>query len=623
MQEILETYLKDEGLYDVIPEHRRRSLFSLPIASIWFVLLWLSVVYMVYRSKGSEGLLVAILLPVIVFIAIVIVLVVFYSLRRMRTGHVLTNKDAGASGMVIMIIFLLSLALAMGIYVNSWSTALIFLVVSFVLLVVVALMQMVAYRIHQLIENIRTVVRALGKSFGLLLVLIPLLLVIVILSVFSQELWQALGTLSAPRLIVSLICLVAPALVFVMASLNREASELVGAFPTKDQIVENAKNTGYIKEKLDKGLISQEEWSWLQAQLEWRIKLAETLLPIITEKTRQWLARLLALTSLTLVISFFFYFLLFFSVTLTPSLIESWVGVNGSAAILLATAKVSLILAVFIAVMASVYALTDENVKEIFTEWLKHKSRSWMVVSALYECVISPNYEVWEYQQCDEKLGRANVSIVVPKGLPDEAVEKACEHMEAKLDKFRNLVIVTAFEEKPDPVYQRGMAGNRWRLLYNKVQNIRSFEPIHLELDELRYQQFLGMDSLKEGTDIPDEWFGNTPQGIELAKSIWENDTDHEWILHPYIFQNKALVTAEISLAKRKSESDHYRQYVREVLLLARQAIQNASSIWIDLQFRDTIESLAHLIWDEGLPYIDYRDECIDKNRIEKSSAWE
>ena len=65
-------------------------------------------------------------------------------------------------------------------------------------------------------------------------------------------------------------CLIAPALVLVAASLDWETKAVVGIFPDKQQIIERAENTGFVKDKLDKGLISQEEWDKLQKQLEWR-----------------------------------------------------------------------------------------------------------------------------------------------------------------------------------------------------------------------------------------------------------------------------------------------------------------------------------------------------------------
>jgi hypothetical protein len=610
---------------------------------MWLVGLWGPAAYFLLSRKGFGGLIVAILGPLILFVVAFLVLAVIFVIRQFRSGKRLTSADAGTIGGFFLQVFPLLMTVALGIYLRSWLVAIGYIALYIAVMVIVLLLQMQPYRVHLLIELARSVFRALWRSMALLLVLIPLLFVIVVLSVFSQELWQALGTLSLSRLVGGALCLVVPALILLLASLDREAAAIVGQFPDKSQIIENAENTLYIKIRLRKGLIGEEEWDRLKSQLEWRgtTRLAERLLPMLHKKVKRWLALLLGLTSLALVASFFVYFYVFFSVILSPSLIEMWTGIQLNAMIVpigffgyhwefelpttaVAIAKVSLVLAVFIAVMSIVYALTDETIKRIFTEWLNQKASSWLAVSSLYLCAVSPDYQIWEYFVRDKNKGIANVSIVVPRGLSGELVKKACEHVESRLEEYRNLIVITAFEENPErPVYKLGMPGNRWRLLHNKVKGIRVFESIPLVLDELRYQHFLGRNSLREGVEIEDEWFGNTPKGMALAKSVWEADADHEWVLHPYVFESDAILSFEISLAKRRAKSDQYRQYVRELLTLTRQMIPDAKNILVELSFRDTVETLARLNWSKELPYAEYKDELIGESKIEKPSAWD
>jgi len=612
---------------------------------MWLVGLWGPAVYFLLSHKGFSGLLVAILGPLVLFTGALLVLGVLFAIRQFRSGKKLTSADAATVGGFFLLGFPLLMTVALGVYLGSWLVAIWYIALYAAVMLVVLLLQMQeqAYRVYLLIDLVRSVFRALWRSMNLLLVLIPLLLVIVVLSVFSQALWQALGSLSLSRLMGSAFCLVVPVLILVLASLERETIAIIDQFPEKRQIVENAEKTPFIKDRLDNGLISEEEWDRLRSQLEWRnaTRLAENLLPTLHNKVKRWLALLLGLTSLTLVASFFAYFYIFFSVMLTPSLVAMWTGTQLNTLIVpidffgyswevglpttaVAMAKVSLVLAIVIAVMSSVRSLTDEAIKGIFTEWLSHKASSWLAVSSLYLCVVSPNYQIWEYVVRDKRKGIADVFIVVPKGLSGELVEEACEHMESRLEEHRNLVTITAFEENPErPAYRLGMPGNRWRLLHNKTKGIRVFEPIPLILDELRYQHFLGRDSLREGEELPDEWFGNTPGGITLAKAVWEADANHEWVLHPYVFESDTVLSLEICLAKRKAESDQYRQYVRELLTLARQMVPDAQNVLVELSFRDTVETLARLNWSKELPYVEYKDEVIGKSRIEKPAAWD
>jgi len=290
----------------------------------------------------------------------------------------------------------------------------------------------------------------------------------------------------------------------------------------------------------------------------------------------------------------------------------------------LCIARVSVVLAIFAGVVSTMHALTDGPLKRVYLEWLNQKVAAWPAVSSLYLSGASPNYQLWEYVVRDKDKGIANVYIVVPRELPEEQVEKACAHMESRLEEYLTLITITAFEQKPErPIYEPGMPGNRWRLLHNKVKDIRVFESIPLVLDELRDQHFLGRDSLGKGIGISDEWFGSTLQGVALAKSIWDADADHEWVLHPYVFGSETLLSLEISLAKKKETSEEYRQYVRQLLALTREMVPDAKNISIELSYRDSVETLARLQWSKELTYVDYRDEVIGERRIEEPSAWD
>ena len=643
LQENLEKYLKREGLYAVIAEYRRHALFTMPVLLMWVIGLWGPLAYFLLRHQGLRGLTAAILGPIALFLVTFLVLSVVFLIRQIRSGKKISQADAGFVGSVFLLYFPLAMTIALGIYLGSFLIAIAYIGIYVVVMAVVLLLQTQAYRVHLILELIRSIYRALQRSIALLLVLVPLLLVVTLLSVFSQELWQALGNLSISRLVRSIFLLAFPVLVLIVRSIDRETVSVIGKFPSTDQIAKNAQGTPYIQEKLDRGFISEEEWAWLIDQLKWRnlIKQAEELLPILRKKVKRWLGLLLILTSLALAIAFFIYFYLFFSVLLTPSLVETWTGIEFTTMIVpfrlfgqyveiiipstaIATVKVALVLAVFVAMTSSVYALTDESIKAVFTEWLRQKVSSWQAISLLYLCVISPNYQIWKYCVRDKDQGIANVFIVVPKDSSEELVEKACEHMASRLDEYRHLVIITAFEEKPSrPVYELGMPGNRWRLLHNKSKGIREFEAIPLVLEDLRYQHFLGRDSLEKGTEIPEDWFGDTPDGKALAKSLWEEDGNHEWVLHPYVFTSEEFLSLEVSLAKRMSTSDQYREYVRRLLVSTRESISSVNTVLVELTFRDTLETLARVHWSEELSYVEYKDELTDRSAIEKPEVWE
>jgi hypothetical protein len=74
LQENLERYLKQEGLYPVIAEHRRRALFTMPVVLMWAIGLWGPLAYFLLLHQGLRGLTAAILGPIVLFLITFLVL---------------------------------------------------------------------------------------------------------------------------------------------------------------------------------------------------------------------------------------------------------------------------------------------------------------------------------------------------------------------------------------------------------------------------------------------------------------------------------------------------------------------------------------------------------------------
>ena len=69
---------------------------------------------MVVNSRGSQGLIVAILIPSILFIVIIALFVVFYIIRQFRTGQKLSSQNAGPIGLFLIFVLPLLTAVALG-----------------------------------------------------------------------------------------------------------------------------------------------------------------------------------------------------------------------------------------------------------------------------------------------------------------------------------------------------------------------------------------------------------------------------------------------------------------------------------------------------------------------------
>lgn len=641
IQDSLEDFLKREGLHELIPNYRRDQLFPSPIIYLWLAGLLIPAFYFAYYI-GKKNFLVSIMSPVLFIVLFFLLVGIFYVVRKIRTAKDLSSNDARSIGGIFILGTPFFIALGLGLILWSWVIPLYYLAIYTGVVIISLFIQKQGYRIYIFVDLIVSTLKAFVQSLKYLLVILPLLLVIILLSVFSADLWKIIGLASLPRLFSIFALILLPALILYVTSLEGQTRELIANVSGTDRILGQAKETPFLKKKVDEGLISEEEWRELIRQLSWRHidKLVSDIRPTIHNKTKRWLALLIGLTSLVLLLSFFLYFYVFFSIAIEPSTISGWTGLQSFppiwtinilgnfwvlsiSSIGVAVAKVSLVLGTFAAAMSIVYSLTDETVKKLFTNWLFQKSSLWVIACCLYKSLTEPNYQFWEYVVDNKKDGIANVSIVVPKGFPSEKIGEVCNYVANHHDEYRRIVIITAFEQNFEkPIYKRSGSGRWWQFLHNKATGFREFNEVPLDTDELRYQHFLGKEYFAKELNIPNGWFGNTSKGVKLGKAIWDSDKNHEWVLHPFVFESKRMFFLEIYLIKRKETSEQYHDLVKSLFNLTRQIIPTAQNVVIDLYFRDTVDVLAHLMLNDNINLVDYRDERISKSRYENLTDW-
>jgi hypothetical protein len=641
IQSILEAVLKREGLHGVIPHYRRGQVFPAPILSFWLGGLWLSASFF-YFYLGKKSLLVSFFTPVILFIIFFLLVVIYYVVRSYRLKKDLSSNDAASFGGIFIFGTPILVTLHLGLAIRSWLAPLYFLGIYIGIIILTLVLNKQGYRIFSILELFVSVVKAFGQSLRYLLVILPLLLIIILLSVFSSDLWKIIGLAPFPRLFSIFALILFPALILYISSLSSQAKALLSNVSKREHILVEAEKLPILKKQLDEGLISEEEWQELLKQLNWRHyeKLINDIWLVIYNKTKRWLALLIGLTSLVLLLSFFLYFYIFFSVAIDPQTISDWTGlqntppvwvvnISGSfgvlsiSAINVAIAKVSLILATFAAAMSIVYSLTDETVKGLFTNWLVQKSSLWVAACCLYKSFVEPNYQFWEYVVDNKKDGIANISIVTPKGLSEEKINDVCTYVAKQHEEYRRIVIVTAFEQNLEKaLYKRSAPGRWWQYLHNKANDIKQFDEVPSYTDEVRYNHFLGRACLEKGDSIPDEWFGESPNSIKLSKAIWDADTRKEWILHPYVSENGNNISLDINLSKKKKSSAEYRAFAKQILKQLLDIFPNANLITVDLYFRDTVDFITNLMLNRELDYVSYRDERSKKLHTESLKDW-
>lgn len=641
IQSTFETVLKREGLHEIIPHYRRNLIFPDPMFSIWLGGLWLSA-FCFYYFLGKKSLLESFSTPVILFFILFLLVTIYYWVRSLRLKKDLSANDASTLGNIFVFGTPILIALHLGLALHSWLFPLYFLFSYIGIIVFALLLNKQRHRIFSIIDLFVSVVKAFAQSLRYLLVILPLMLIIILLSVFSSDLWEIIGLAPYSRLFSIVILILFPALTLYVSSLNSQTKNLLSDITKREHIWMEAERLSFLKKQLDDGLISKEEWQELLQQLNWRHyeKLINDIWLVVFNKTKRWLALLVGLTSLVLLLSFFLYFYIFFSVAIDPQTISNWTGLQSAppvwvinisggfgafsvSVINVAIAKVSLVLATFAATMSIVYSLTDETVKGLFTNWLVQKSSFWVVTCCLYKSFVEPNYQLWEYVVDNKKAGIANVSIVTPKGLSQELIKDACAFVAEQHADYRRVVIVTAFEQDIEKkLYKRSSPGRWWEYSHNKAKDIKQFHEVPSYTGEVRYNHFLGRDCLEKGIAIPDEWFGDSPNSIRLGKVIWDADVNREWILHPYVSENEKNISLDINLSKKKQSSAEYRVFAKALLKQLLEVFPSANLITIDLYFRDTVDFVVNLMLNRELNYVSYNDERSKKVKTESLKDW-
>lgn len=641
LRDLVERYLKKEGLYQTVVEHRRARLFTLPMAILWLGYLWAAEVGIMLANGVANLLLPALILPVVAFLFSFSGLVLFYLIRQRRLGQRLSESDASTIGGFFLFGFPAVVGVLMGSYLGSIVAFLIYLGLAVAGFFGLLFLQSRAYQIHRLWGFVRSIAKAVPRSLLALPAIISLLLVFTFLSVFSQEFWQAIGTLSAQSLIAASVVVLAPVALFAALSVSDESAKLVDTSWSASQIMFVAQETPFFAQRLASGHIAREEWQAANDEVTWRHldRLLREIRTPVFHLTKRWFALWIVFTGLFVLVCLCLYFFVFSSIVLPPAIIQNWTSpaqVLGSYEILpqlgwrltvpmstVTTLKVSIFLATFLMAVFLVWAFTDEHVKGRLADWLKRQAESWLAMSAVYQAIARPGYQVWDYVVQDVKgKSRTTVHIVVPHGSSDNDVERACRHMESTLRQYR-VVYIVAFEQKPEaPRYRLGMPGRRWRLIRIGLDQSPTFEPIHLEVEEPRYQHELAELYLTEGESPPDEWFGETPRGIHIARRIWDLDDGRELVMHPYVFDADRYIAVEVNLYRRMERSEQYRTYLKRLLTIARESTPSPSTIDIELYFRDTVDSLARVSWSTELPYVEYRDET-GAETIDSRQKWE
>jgi hypothetical protein len=391
LRDLIEDYLKQEGLYQTVVEHRRARIFTLPTALLWLVYLWASEAVIVL-ANGAANFLPTLILPVAAFLTIFFGLAVYYVVRQRRTGRELSEADTNTIGAFLLFGFPTLVGALLWWYLGSVIAFPVYLGFAVAGFFGLLFLQSRAYRARRLLGFIRSIAKAAGRSLLPLPATISLLLVFTFLSVFSEELWQAIGTLPLQSLVAAGVLVLAPVALFAVLSMSAEGEKLVGTSWNASHLTSVAEDTSFLAQRLASGHIAQEEWEAASEEVAWLHldRLLDEIRTPVLHFVKRWFVFLVAFTGLFVVVCLCLYFLVFFAIVLPPAVIQRWTlpaQVLESYEILpqlgwdltipsssIAALKMSISLATFLAAVFLVWAFADEQVKGRLTNWLRHRA---------------------------------------------------------------------------------------------------------------------------------------------------------------------------------------------------------------------------------------------------------
>mgnify|MGYP001142845764 CR=1 FL=1 len=638
----VEDYLQKEGLFRILSD--QSSIINKLSLAIWFLSNFLTFLLLIIVFKGISVWKTALIWFVVLFLVFTLLVAIFLIIFYFRDNQIsVPNEKIHLFGLLYLIGFPTILSIFLTLFLET-GIFLIY-VIPFILILFVSLIiiQMIKRKIIFVFDMFVSFLKVLPRSLLSLVSLIPVLLILTLFSVFSEETWSLIANIKPENLLLGSAVIFFPVAIFVVSSLNEQTRKIVGEFPSMKAIEDLLEDIEFLNKKRKDGYISQEDWAYWKSQLRWRDlgKMEEWLFPSICKTVKHRLVFYLIFMSCSLAILFFVYFCILLTFLLSSLIISRWSGISYKSLLvtfdffgnnwsmmisnhLLFIARFSFLLALFAMITTLVNFFTDETFNQGLITWLIVRSKKWIAVSSLYQCLNTPNYQIWEYVVDEKKKGIANVSIVIPKGLSDQDVETVCRHMAEKLGIYKSLILITAYEKNPDNRYIRGIPGRRWEYLQNKKKDILEFKPIHLESDEIRYKHFLGqhLEELGNTSNLPDNWFGNNKIDQEIGKNIWFMETKRNIILHPYVMSSRNYISVEVQLTSRLQTTEEYRQLLQKIFNLIRDIESGVNNIIIGLCYRDTVEIVANANWMGDASYVSYKDELMKKQVFEEPSQW-
>ena len=599
---LFESYLYQQRLTAVVPGWRKKqrgdnSIWQQRVTGV-LVLSWAPVSIM-----ATVALLIlngiSVLTSVLVPIAALLLTLLLALMIVVVHGKSETEKSSREIGSAFL--FVMPGINALGVLIVTLSLECLAIIVAtqFVLLAGVVVTYIVIPQLIAVLQFLLMALHILPQAVTSWRFAAPVLFVAVLLSFFTEDIWKIVGILPWPRLFLGAILIVGPSMLFFRKESEDELGSILNEAELQLSKVVSLETTPYFRKAIHEAQISIEEMDYLESEINWKHldKLVGDCRESMYWRLKRHFWILVAIVVLLLVIVTTVYLFVMSLILVSPSLIWQWLNLTPNSPIAESSLKVSLFLSVFMIAVFVVSAFTDESIRRELLRDLRTATFQWWTAAVSYLAVLHPRYQVWGYRVNRRDI--LNALLVVPPGAQEHEIEAAVRHM-ADTCENRQYVQLTAFQQEKDTrVYDLSSPVQRWSFTrYAKTGKEQFTQIPGPSSNDLQYNHDIGRQKVREDSDIPAEWFGNTTAASELGRTIWESDVEHWNILHPFVQimeDDNPKVFVDIRLKKRQAKPGEYKMMAEDQLKTAVRKFPNAGIIDVTLYYRDSFDPLARL----------------------------
>lgn len=626
----IEKFLRREGLSSFLPPSQDKTPLS--ITTIFLICLSVASVTVAFGKSFWIGFLIPIILLILYFLLLVIYLIIrmIFGIIRSRGKYnsemVMSYYSPKKFGNGVIVLFMGIAPIAAGLYISSWLSA----IITFAALIIVMLLTGLFlvnrdYWLLAIVEIIGQIFKGWILSWQAVLATTPILLVAILLSLFSGDLWKLMGQISITELTVLVLFVNIPVLIAIFAKIDLTDLTSHHFLPAATDVVDRVFSIPLIRKWKEQDLLVIEDRDDAISHLRWRDlhHSKELIANQLKHRIQRWYLLVILLTSFLLGVSFFLLFLVLFYY-ISPSLSQmGWLSTVATTNIIRDPIPQIAYFLASIQVAAFAASILDKPKENLLFKRTMEKATDWLTAIIVFQALYVPIFQIWETKEeapWHKKLGVKTLrgKIVSLAAASDKDVNEACEIIENLFPRVQliDLMIFKQSDNLTDKL-RFGIEDFQWKYLNNRRLSIKQFSPIPFDL-EIQEQHLLGREVLSSAKNIPPEWFGNNKINSEIGKLIWESDETHEIIMHPIVFgEENRVLHVSIHLFRRLLKSEDYSNLTDQVLSLVRQKAPNATLIAINLYFRSSLSSkiVADLQWTSD-------GQIFRKNELQKKRTF-